>query len=1442
MSGLLSKWYASIPAFVRGHGSSRNLGFQPLKTKYFASISALLIIASGAPGAQFAHTALVHGGVRPGTFSALEIAQEYRNGRLLAKARDGVDPAALQAFEGGAGAHLERRFQSLPGLEVLQLDSGLPVKAAISRLMASGLYDFVEPDRVIRASVVPNDTYFPMQWNLSNTGQNGGTPGADINAETGWSIQESAGSVVVAVIDSGIRYTHQDLATNIWNNPSPGTLGYTGDAHGINATFPQTEPGNGDPNDDFFHGTMVAGIIGAETNNSLGVAGVAWTIQMMALKFISADGFGSGSGEIACIDYAIQHKAAIINGSFGSDQSDAAELYALQQAQAAGIIVVAAAGNDSTNADAGYVYPAGYLLDNIVTVAATSDTDTLSTYSNYGPGTVDLAAPGDDIGSTFNASDSSYASASGTSFAAPQVVGALALLRAHFPNDTYRQLINRLLGQVHPLASLSGMVQTGGRLDLGSALASTGNAPFNDNFAKRATLSGSTIQVRNSNAGATIESGEATTLAGATVGASLWWTWTAPQSGTYYLDTLGSSFDTVLGVFTGTSVSSLTLVASNDDAATGTVTSHIALNATAGTVYQIEVAGKNGASGLAALRIVAPPPNDNFANAQVAAGDPATGTFTLKGVTLYATSEQGEPNPTGVGGGHSVWYKWTAPATGQVQLAAYSSSLDMVAAVYTGSSLAGLTLVGANNNESGLNTDSLVTFTANAGQTYFFQVDNVGSAGGNFTLMVNNSAWQFATMYPITSTPAVGSDGAVYIGSTDGSLYAVNADGSPRWSFPTAAYIDNASPALGSNGAVYVGSSDGYLYAIDGAAGTLDWKFQASSPITTSPAVGSDGIIYFHDDLNLYAVTSAGAKKWQVSVNGHSYASPVIGQNGALYVGTPTGLMLFSGSGSTLATLATATPIDAAPAINSDGTAFVGTVGGDVYAVNPNGTQKWHVSLATGEGFSSSPAINPAGQICICSESGQIFVLSPADGSTVNTVNLPASVSLSAPAIAGDGTLYVGGSDFNLYSVNTSSGKVNVLASTAYYIFGSPTLANGYLYFGSLDAKLYAFRVGKYPAVTPWPMSRQNPGLTGLATAGSVTVCSITPSQTVVAGAALALNVTATGGVVSGVFQPVTYQWTKNGAPIAGATSPSYTVASASGSDAGVYSLTITSPAGTLVSGNIGVSVAAPNPGRLINLSARSVVGTGENIMIAGFVVSGTGTKSIVVRGIGPTLGTFGVPGFLANPQLEVDNAAPQKLFSNTVWGGGSALTNAFAQVGAFSLPANSNDSALLDSFGAGNYTALLSGTSGTGVALAEIYDADVGATTTRLKNLSVRAQVGTGGAVLIAGFVISGNVPKTVLIRGIGPALNGFGIAGALQQPILSLYTSNSALIQTDYAWGGEPTLAAAMSSVGAFSLSPTGEDTAMLVTLPPGGYTAQVSGVNSTTGVGLIEVYEVQ
>jgi outer membrane protein assembly factor BamB len=1431
-----------LASSIRGRlcpGSTMITPFQRL-TQILLSCTAILLGATVAMRAQGVRKVLLSSTSVPRSFSPMEIAQNFRNGRVLAKAKAGADPAALRSVEGLAGTHVERTFRKLPGLEVLQFDQARPIKAQIAKLMASGLYDFVEPDRIIRASLVPNDADFPDQWNMNNTGQNGGTPGADIKAEAGWAIQTGAPSTIVAVIDSGIRLTHEDLAANIWKNPNPGSDGYVGDVNGINATFPQTEPGNGNPNDDFFHGTMVAGIIGAVGNNTTGVAGVAWSVQLMPLKFIAADGFGSGSGEIACIDYAISHNARIINGSFGSDQPSSAEYYALDQAREAGIIVVVAAGNDGVNADAGYAFPAGYLLDNIVTVAATTDTDTLSSYSNFGSGTVDLAAPGDNIPTTFNSSDSAYVTGSGTSFAAPHVAGALALLQAHFPADSYRQLINRLLSGVDPIAGLSGVVQTGGRLDLAAALGSTSNAPFNDNFARRAVLSGSVIQVRSSNVGATLEAGEPATLAGVPIGASLWWTWTPTQSGVYYFDTTGSTFDTVIGIFTGSSVSSLSPVASNDDGTPGGGISQLSFSATAGTTYQIEVAGKNGVSGIAALRIASPPANDAFASAQVVAGNPANGSFSVLGTTLYATTEGGEPSPTGAGGGHTVWYAWTAPVSGQYELAAFSSTLDMVSAVYTGTSVAGLTLVGANNNEASNDEDSLVPFTATAGQTYYFQVDNTDASGGNFTVLVNNAAWQFATGAGITSSPAVGADGTIYLSSTDGFLYALNPDGSPKWSYMAGGYFDNVSPALEANGTVVDGASDGNLYCLNASTGALAWKFQASSAISTSPAIGSDGSVYFHDDLNLYGVTSGGTLKWRTTINGHSYSSPVIGTNGTLYVGTPTGLVLYDANGNMLTSLATSAPVDASCAIDADGTVYVGTVGGDAYALNPDGSQKWHSTFETGEQFNSSPVIAPDGSVCMAGGSGSLYELSPADGSTLVNVTLPSSVTLAAPVVAADGTIYVGTNDFNLYAVAPGTNQVNLVASTAYYIFGSPMLANGYLYFGSLDAKLYAFNVGEFPAPTPWPMNRQGVSMSGRAV-GGLAVTGITPSKTVVSGYPLSLNVSVSGGPASGPYQPVSFQWLKDGVPIAGATSPGYQVAAVSGTDAGTYSVTVTGPAGAMSSPPTSVLVDAPDPGRLINLSARSLVENGDAILIAGFVISGSGTKNVLVRGIGPTLGSFGVSGFLSNPVLNVDNSSGT-IFTDTGWGGGSALAATFSQVGAFGLPANSADSALVDPFPAGAYTALVSGANGTGVALAEIYDADIGVPTSRLKNLSVRAQVGTGSGILIAGFVISGNLPKTVLIRGIGPALTGFGVAGVLENPVLGIYNNSGSLIQDNYQWGGEPRLASAMSAAGAFSLSPSSADTALLITLPPGAYTAQESGANSTSGVGLIEVYEVQ
>jgi hypothetical protein len=293
---------------------------------------------------------------------------------------------------------------------------------------------------------------------------------------------------------------------------------------------------------------------------------------------------------------------------------------------------------------------------------------------------------------------------------------------------------------------------------------------------------------------------------------------------------------------------------------------------------------------------------------------------------------------------------------------------------------------------------------------------------------------------------------------------------------------------------------------------------------------------------------------------------------------------------------------------------------------------------------------------------------------------------------------------------------------------------------------------------------------------------------------------------------------------------------------------------------------------RLLNLSARVQVGTGGNIVIAGLVVAGPAgsTKQILVRGIGPALGAFGVSGVLANPVMSVyDGANPAQLIaSNTGWGnapvsGTSAAGASFRQataadmssVGAFALMPGSADSAMVLTVPKGNYTVQVAGAgSTTGVALAEVYELD-SQPAVKLANLSARCFVGTGSQVGIAGFYVQGSQPAQLLIRGIGPALTGFGVSGALARPIVSLYDSaNPAqLIASNTGWGNAPVAgpstmavslrqatAADMNSVGAFGLTAGSADSAIVAVLPPGSYTAQVSGVNGTTGTALAEVYQ--
>ncbi len=354
--------------------------------------------------------------------------------------------------------------------------------------------------------------------------------------------------------------------------------------------------------------------------------------------------------------------------------------------------------------------------------------------------------------------------------------------------------------------------------------------------------------------------------------------------------------------------------------------------------------------------------------------------------------------------------------------------------------------------------------------------------------------------------------------------------------------------------------------------------------------------------------------------------------------------------------------------------------------------------------------------------------------------------------------------------------------------------------------------------------------------------------QTIASGGTVTFHVVASGAIA--------YQWLFNGNPlpvgngVSNAAGATLVINGATSANAGNYSCSVSNSNGSTVSNAASLSVSlTSNIGRLINISCRAGVGTGGNILIAGYVIGGQGTSGtlpILVRASGPALVPFGVGGTLPDPELKLYSASTQ-LATNTGWAGSTQISAAASAVGAFSWGSGpTNDSAIYSTPSAGAYTAQISGAaSDTGVALVELYDATPVGTYTpsnpRLVNISARVQVGTGGNILIAGFVIGGATSKTVLVRASGPALAGFGVAGTLPDPQLQLY-SGSTLLATNNGWGGKTEIANTAASVGAFNwANPSSRDSALLVTLPPGAYTAQVSGASNDTGVALVELYEV-
>ena len=373
-----------------------------------------------------------------------------------------------------AGTPVERGLP-LPGLQLLRVPDGdaTAERAALER--AYGVL-YAEPNYARSTDATPNDTHFNLMWGMQNTGQtvsgSTGTPDADIDATEAWDTTTGSAATTVAIVDSGVDLGHPDLAPQGWRNPGESgagkeTNGVDDDHNGYVDDFRGWDwvEQDGDPDDENGHGTHVAGTVAARGNNGQGVTGVSWQAQLMPLRALDADGDGTVADVVDAYAYAAAQGAQVVNASLGSTGFSFTEFDMLRNLP--NTLFVVAAGNDGASNDTDPHYPCSYNLANIVCVAASTNRDVLASFSNYGATTVDLAAPGRSILSTW---PGGYSYASGTSMATPHVAGAAALINSHLGGAGVAVLRNALLAGVEAKPAFAGKTVTGGRLNVRQSL------------------------------------------------------------------------------------------------------------------------------------------------------------------------------------------------------------------------------------------------------------------------------------------------------------------------------------------------------------------------------------------------------------------------------------------------------------------------------------------------------------------------------------------------------------------------------------------------------------------------------------------------------------------------------------------------------------------------------------------------------------------------------------------------------------------------------------------------------------------------------------------------------------------------------------------------------------------------------------------------------------
>jgi subtilisin family serine protease len=727
-------------------------------------------------------------------------AEPFHPTRLIAKSVGGEKALLRDKALAMAGLKVHRQFRLLPQVTVLDLADGSEAKALktlapaerakrlqqrMAALRATGLFEYVEPDYVRRASLEPTDAAYTngTLWALHNFGQNGGTPGADIGAVPAWDITTGSTNVIVAVVDTGIRYTHQDLQAQMWRNPGENPTngidndgdGYTNDVFGINAI---TE--SGDPMDDNGHGSHVSGTIGAAANDGNPDVGVAWKVRLMACKFLNANGEGYVSDEVECLQYALAKGARIINASYGGSYFSETEFAAVSNLRDHGVLFVAAAGNSGMDNDSSPGYPASFDLYNVVSVAALDRSDNLASFSNYGSNAVHLGAPGVDIYSCWTFSNSAYNTLDGTSMATPHVVGAAALILSHYPAAFLSEVRRRVLNGAVPIPSLTNRTVTGGRLNVFNSLVAVPTGFLETEVFPRA--------------GTPLSAGKSATLyavitdllpvTNATVTARIAaFTNLALADGGILPDVIAGD-----GVYTAAFV-----VPSN------LTTLQVSL--------EVSAHGWPAVTNFISYPVVVPPPNDDFA--ERIAIPQSSCLVTVTGSNLNGSEEPGEPIHAGQPDGSSVWWSWTAPFSGPVKFSTAGSSFDTLLAVYTGQTVTNLSPVAANDDAGGWDLYSVVTFEAVAGPEYEIAVDGYASAEGSIVLSV------LPLLPSATLTDALDNPGITWTSGGDASWFGQSC-------------VAHVGPSAARSGAIEA-DEQSWIETTIPVAGTLTFWWKVSS-------------------------------------------------------------------------------------------------------------------------------------------------------------------------------------------------------------------------------------------------------------------------------------------------------------------------------------------------------------------------------------------------------------------------------------------------------------------------------------------------------------------------------------------------------------------------------------------------------------------------------------